>query len=470
MTNGQMNIASMPTAMPFIAREAPAAAAVTTEGTPHAGFAKLLGERQLSAEKNTPAEPEQPEQEQAEKSGDPVFSDVASQVALAAYIQPVIPATDNKQIPLPVDMQQNATMATEPSAVITESAVTAAALLPDDMLQNVALAPAPVDAQKQQQPEITRTAVGDLLTAKTESASAVPTTVVAGSLTSSPALPVAVGPETQKPEPLLSTASAAGTTVAAGKASTETLTIRQRLNSERQMEKALDVSTAKETALTRHMETSGTESAVDSETSSNFDGQEQPDGAFDNSATSQNMPGQLVVEQQKVSAAATKPAPLEPLRQDIPAQVMPQVKERLDQHELKAGKEQITLTLSPDTLGEIKMNLNLQGGKLSLEIVTENRAVRDAIMQHADTLKESLARQNITMESFDVTTGGKGSGNQGQNQNAWRELMQQQQQQQQQQQYWTAPRGYGVVQAELPSGPAVQQQRRQGQSMLDIHY
>ena len=37
MNNGLMNVASMPTAKPFIAREAPAAAAVAKEGTTHAG-------------------------------------------------------------------------------------------------------------------------------------------------------------------------------------------------------------------------------------------------------------------------------------------------------------------------------------------------------------------------------------------------------------------------------------------------
>lgn len=144
---------------------------------------------------------------------------------------------------------------------------------------------------------------------------------------------------------------------------------------------------------------------------------------------------------------------------------MQQVKERLVQHDIKPGNQKITLTLSPDSLGELKMNLNLQGQKLSVEIVTENRTVRDAIVQHTDALKESLARQNITMESFDVTTGGKGSGSQGQNQNAWRELAKQQEQQQ----FWTSTRGYHIAQAELPTGHSAYQ-RKQGQSMLDIHY
>lgn len=148
-----------------------------------------------------------------------------------------------------------------------------------------------------------------------------------------------------------------------------------------------------------------------------------------------------------------------------PEPVVQQIRERLSQHELKPGAQQITLTLTPETLGEIRMNLNLQGQRLSVEIVTDNRSVRDAIMQHADTLKETLARQNITMESFDVTSGGKGSDGQGQNQQAWRELARQQQMQQ----FWTSPRGYHPVQAGLPSVTAALRQRV-GQSMLDIHY
>ncbi|MHB8123715.1 MAG: flagellar hook-length control protein FliK [Desulfuromonadaceae bacterium] len=192
--------------------------------------------------------------------------------------------------------------------------------------------------------------------------------------------------------------------------------------------------------------------------------QGQSDVASDNQMLAQDMRGHLKTEQQKGFALAAKAVSGEPVRQDVQEQVMQQVKERLVQHDVKPGSQQITLTLSPDSLGELKMNLNLQGQKLSVEIVTENRTVRDAIIQHTDSLKESLARQNITMESFDVTTGGKGSGSQGQNQNAWRELAKQQQQQ-----FWAPPRGYQLAQAGAPSDSAAYQ-RQQGQTMLDIHY
>ena len=153
----------------------------------------------------------------------------------------------------------------------------------------------------------------------------------------------------------------------------------------------------------------------------------------------------------------------EPARQNDVEQIVNQVRERLTGHELKPGTQHITLTLSPENLGELKMNLNLQGQKLSVEIVTENQAVRDAIAQHTDALKESLSRQNITMTSFDVSTGGKSSGNQSQNQNAWREMAKQQQQS------WMSGRTFNASRADIPSSQAAYQ-RHQGTSMLDIHY
>ncbi|MFA7403591.1 MAG: flagellar hook-length control protein FliK [Pelobacteraceae bacterium] len=249
----------------------------------------------------------------------------------------------------------------------------------------------------------------------------------------------------------------------------ETRGVKQRVSSEQQIEKVRtgdEQNVVKELASALRPAASDGESTLGSDTPQSDSGnQGQPDSASDNQMMVQNMRGQSSSEHQKVSAFSAKAVPAEPVRQDIPEQVMHQVKERLVQHDVKPGSQQITLTLSPDSLGELKMNLNLQGQKLSVEIVAENRAVRDAIVQHTDTLKESLARQNITMESFDVTTGGKGSGSQAQNQNAWRELAKQQQQQQ----FWTVPRGNNYVQADLPSDQAAYL-RQQGQSMLDIHY
>lgn len=217
---------------------------------------------------------------------------------------------------------------------------------------------------------------------------------------------------------------------------------------------------AKEVTQPLQMQAAASEGLGSDTSSGKESSQGQSDVTYDNQMLAQDMRGQ----HKSASVNAVKGAPVELAQQNVPEQVMQQVKDRFVQHDVKQGSQQITLTLSPDNLGELKMNLNLQGQKLSVEIVTENRTVRDAIVLHADALKESLARQNITVESFDVTTNGKGSGNQGQNQNAWRELAKQQEQES-----WMAPRGYQTARADLPSGQRAYQ-RQQGEKMLDIHY
>lgn len=103
-----------------------------------------------------------------------------------------------------------------------------------------------------------------------------------------------------------------------------------------------------------------------------------------------------------------------------------QVIDRLVNHEIKQGSDQISLKLSPENLGSLQLNMRMEDNRLKLEIVAESRGVRDALLQQADDLKETLARQNIKVDSFNVTTG---NGNQSHQQSAdWRQMTQEQRQ------------------------------------------
>lgn len=93
------------------------------------------------------------------------------------------------------------------------------------------------------------------------------------------------------------------------------------------------------------------------------------------------------------------------VRLALPEQVSRRVSEHLSQHELRQGQDQISLKLSPEHLGNLQVHLRMEDQRLKLEIVAENRGVRDALLQQADDLRESLSRQNIRMDAFDVTTG-----------------------------------------------------------------
>lgn len=198
------------------------------------------------------------------------------------------------------------------------------------------------------------------------------------------------------------------------------------------------------------------------------------DGNFDQAGSDQNpdarmmtslVHGQAKPEHQNVAPVSDSKIDSKLSGQELPERVAHQVRERLNQHEVKQGSQQITLTLSPENLGELKMSLNLQGQRLSVEILTENRLVRDAILQHSDSLKESLARQNIAVESFDVTANGRGSGNSGHNQDAWKELARQKQQQH----FWSSNSGYHPEPLESQKNPLAYRAGNE-QAMLDIHY
>jgi flagellar hook-length control protein FliK len=99
----------------------------------------------------------------------------------------------------------------------------------------------------------------------------------------------------------------------------------------------------------------------------------------------------------------------EPLRTVVPEQVGRQVADRLVNHEIKQGNDQISFKLSPENLGNLQLNLRMEDQRLKLEIVAENREVRNALLQQADELRETLAKQNIRMDSFEVTTSSNGN-------------------------------------------------------------
>jgi hypothetical protein len=87
-----------------------------------------------------------------------------------------------------------------------------------------------------------------------------------------------------------------------------------------------------------------------------------------------------------------------------PGQIHHQVREKLESGDYGVNKGNITLKLHPEELGELKINLRMEDQRLKVEIVTENTSVKEALMQNLDTLKETLSRQNIAMDRFNVST------------------------------------------------------------------
>ena len=105
---------------------------------------------------------------------------------------------------------------------------------------------------------------------------------------------------------------------------------------------------------------------------------------------------------------------LQPENARIPVQehIMNQVKEKLAQYEPASRAETITMKLNPGELGELKINMRMEDMRLKVDIVAQNQMVKDTIMQNVDSLRDMMSKQNITIDRFDVSTGGGQGSNQ----------------------------------------------------------
>jgi flagellar hook-length control protein FliK len=195
------------------------------------------------------------------------------------------------------------------------------------------------------------------------------------------------------------------------------------------------------------------------------DNQDDGRGTFDRQAGVQNHVIQLKSEQTQLASSQTETS-REAVRSDVLRQVVDHVREHLARQENRNGVEQVVIRLSPENLGELKLNLRMENQCLKVEIVAENSMVRDTLIKHSDTLKESLASQNITMETFDVSTGnnGNGAGSYGQRHADWQELARQRQNA-----AWHSSGGYRLSSAPEISKKTVYMALADC-SMLDVHF
>lgn len=85
--------------------------------------------------------------------------------------------------------------------------------------------------------------------------------------------------------------------------------------------------------------------------------------------------------------------------------ILTQVREKLVSQEPSGNVSKITLKLNPHELGELQINVRLEDQKMRVDITAQNPVVKEALLQNIDQLRDSLQRQNISMERFHVSTG-----------------------------------------------------------------
>jgi flagellar hook-length control protein FliK len=85
--------------------------------------------------------------------------------------------------------------------------------------------------------------------------------------------------------------------------------------------------------------------------------------------------------------------------------ILAQVKASVVSHDGK-GNGTITVRLNPAELGDLQVNVRIENQRVMVEVISDNRSVRDALMGNLDSLKETLLKQNLNMERFNVSSGG----------------------------------------------------------------
>ena len=85
--------------------------------------------------------------------------------------------------------------------------------------------------------------------------------------------------------------------------------------------------------------------------------------------------------------------------------VVSQLSDKL-QAAVKTWATEIRLLLRPESLGEIRMKLTLDGDVVMGKIYVENQQVKHIIENNMQSLKDSLAQHNLQTGTFDVNVGG----------------------------------------------------------------
>jgi flagellar hook-length control protein FliK len=102
-----------------------------------------------------------------------------------------------------------------------------------------------------------------------------------------------------------------------------------------------------------------------------------------------------------VLQATDGPEAIRTLHEHILSQVKDGVVTRDNQ-----GNSQITVRLNPAELGELHIQVRMDDQRLKVEVVADNRMVKDLLMSNLESLKETLQKQNLSMSGFTVSTGG----------------------------------------------------------------
>lgn len=85
--------------------------------------------------------------------------------------------------------------------------------------------------------------------------------------------------------------------------------------------------------------------------------------------------------------------------------VMSQVSEKLN-IAVRSGINEVRIQLRPEALGDVKCQIRMEGDIVIVKFQVENQQVKQIIESNMQSLKDTLAQQNLQAGSFDVDVGG----------------------------------------------------------------
>lgn len=84
--------------------------------------------------------------------------------------------------------------------------------------------------------------------------------------------------------------------------------------------------------------------------------------------------------------------------------VMSQLTDKV-QHMVRSGETEIKIQLKPESLGDVKLAIRMEGDVVAARIQVENQQVKQIVEGNLQSLKDALSEQNLQVGSFEVNVG-----------------------------------------------------------------
>jgi flagellar hook-length control protein FliK len=114
----------------------------------------------------------------------------------------------------------------------------------------------------------------------------------------------------------------------------------------------------------------------------------------------------LVSQLKGMNIPTTPTAPMQMPMQIVEQEIIDQVAQKLSLHQFQMkGKDGVTLQLEPKELGALKIDIVVNKGSVSADILTQHASVKEILEKNQNILQEALAGLGMNIDQFSVNVG-----------------------------------------------------------------